>query len=93
MPTTCNVGATNSVSTFWRYMRYCGWKTGNAVQARTTARDLSEEVGTIIPCWTLGMAKIDGVGPGVVDKGGEMQGELHVFLNASSSPNVCAGSG
>ena len=35
------------------------------------------------------MAEIDGVGPSVVDEGGEMQGELYVFLDASSCPGVC----
>ena len=35
------------------------------------------------------MAEINGVQPSVIDEGGEMQGELHVFLDASSGPGVC----
>ena len=35
------------------------------------------------------MAEIDSVGPSVVDEGGEMQGELYIFLDASSGPGVC----
>ena len=35
------------------------------------------------------MAEIDGVRPGVVDESGEMQGELYIFLDASSCPGVC----
>ena len=35
------------------------------------------------------MAEIDGVGPRVVDEGGEMQGEFHVFLDASRGPGIC----
>ena len=35
------------------------------------------------------MAEINGVRPSVIDEGGEMQGELYIFLDASSGPGVC----